>query len=62
MKRESTMSNWEIVCMGDWFRLCGNVVNDARFPDGDKVYTSMLLRVDFEKGIAETKNTIYRLV
>ena len=62
MKRESTMSNWELACMGDWFQLRGNVVNDDRFPDGDMVYTSRVLRVDFEKGIAETKNTIYRIV
>lgn len=61
-KKESTISNWELVNMGTWFQLRGNVMNDSRFIDGDKIHTSMVFMVDFEKGVAETMNTIYHLV
>lgn len=62
MKRKSTLSDWELVSMGDWFQLRGRVLNDDRFSDRDMIHTSMVLRVDFEKGIAETRNTEYKLV
>lgn len=61
MKRESTLNNWEIVNMGDWHCLRGNVINDDRFDDGEMVRTSMLESIDFKKKIAETMNTIYHL-
>ena len=41
--------------------LVGKVVGDNRFADGTEIRTSRLLRVDFEKGEAETLNTIYKL-
>lgn len=62
MKRKSTLSDWELVCMGDWFQLRGRVLNDDRFPDGDRIHTSKVLYVDFEVGEAETMNTEYKLV
>lgn len=61
MKRESTITDWVIENMGDWYRLNGYCLNDDRWPDGVHIHTSMLERIDFEKGIAETRNTIYRL-
>jgi len=60
-KRTSVIANWEIFCMGDWYQLRGNVLNDDRFPDGDYINTSMLQNVDFLKGLAETHNTVYLL-
>jgi len=60
-KRVSTITNWKIEDMGDYFRLTGSVFGDDRFEEGEPIYTSMLLRIDFEKNIAETKNTIYNL-
>jgi hypothetical protein len=61
MKRESTLTNWEIIKNDGWFQLRGTVLNDSRWSDGEMVRTSMLEKIDFQKGIAETKNTIYRL-
>jgi hypothetical protein len=62
MKRQSTLTNWKIEDRGDWYILLGIVLNDDRFPDGEVVRTSMLERIDFVAGVAETKNTVYRLV
>ena len=62
MKRESTLTNWKIEDRGDWYSLIGAVLNDDRFPDGEVVRTSMLERIDFVTGVAETNNTVYRLV
>lgn len=62
MKRQSTLTNWKIEDRGDWYSLLGTVTGDDRFDDGDTVRTSMLERIDFVTGIAETKNTVYRLV
>lgn len=61
MKRISTLHNWSIECRGDWYSLLGSVIGDDRFDDFEVVRTSMILNIDFVKGIAETKNTIYHL-
>jgi len=62
VKRESTLTNWEIIDNEGWYQLRGKVLNDTRWPDGEMVRTSMLEKIDFVTGVAETKNTIYRLV
>jgi hypothetical protein len=61
MKKESTLTNWTIEQLTGYVVLRGDVVNDLRWEDGTPVRTSMVERVDFVKGIAETKNTIYHL-
>jgi len=61
MKRTSTLTNWKIEDRGDWYSLIGSVINDERFDNGEVVRTSMIEKIDFVRGIAETKNTIYRL-
>lgn len=61
MKRQSTLTNWLVENMGDWYRLNGYCLNDDRWPDQTHVMTSMLESIDFVKGVAETRNTTYTL-
>lgn len=61
MKRQSRLIDWKIEDRGGWFSLLGKVLDDDRFPDMEVVRTSMLERIDFVEGVAETKNTVYRL-
>lgn len=63
MKKMSTLTNWEILKESDeWYVLRGCVMNDTRWDDGTVVRTSMLEKIDFLKGVAETRNTIYKLI
>lgn len=62
MKRRSILTQWEIIDQGGWYLLRGAVMRDDRFPDGEVIRTSMLERIDFKKGTAETHNTIYKLI
>jgi len=43
--------------------LIGKIYNDekGRFPDGHKVHTSALKKIDFEEMKAYTKNSVYNL-
>ena len=61
MKRDVSITGWVVENMGDWYRLNGYSLNDDRWPNGEHILTSMLERIDFVSGIAETRNTIYRL-
>lgn len=47
----------------EWHYLTGHIYNDSRgkFIDGQRISTSRLLRIDFEKMTAETENTVYEL-
>jgi len=62
MKRQSTLTNWKIEDRGEYYALSGTVLFDKRFQYGEEIHTSMLERIDFVAGVAETKNTVYRLV
>jgi len=42
-------------------QIVGTVSGHGRLEDGLEVRTSVVLRIDFEKGVAETMNTIYSL-
>lgn len=64
------LENWKIVaknnnpytapeCIKRY--LSGNVYNDARFPDGCIITTSSLQEFDFDKLVAKTRNTEYKL-
>lgn len=45
------------------YQLAGNIYNDTkgRFNDGDYVVTSQIKSIDFENGVAQTRNTKYIL-
>lgn len=62
MKQQATLRNWGIEDRGEYYALRGQVYGHDRFTDGEWVKTSCLLHIDFEKGEAETKNTIYILL
>ncbi len=70
MKKTATLKNWEFMVResSDGERkltfLIGNIYDDEarRFEDGERLQrTSYLLKVDFETGLVETCNTIYKL-
>ena len=46
------------------FRIIGKIFNDdkKRFENGTIINTSRLLSIDFEKGIAKTLNSTYKLI
>ncbi len=47
-----------------YYRLTGNAYGHPKYPyitEGESIYTSKLISVDFVTGIAETLNTIYKL-
>jgi hypothetical protein len=58
-KRKSFIKSWSIKNIQDIFILNG-YGTDERF-DNEWVRSSRLIKIDFEKKIAETKNTIYKL-
>lgn len=70
MKKTATLKNWEFFTResADGTKkltfLIGIIYDDeaGRFKDGELLQrTSYLLKVDFEGGVAETCNTIYKL-
>jgi len=61
MKKQSRIFDWEFIRHDSWVQLVGTSWGDPRFPDGERIKTSMVERVDFVAGFAETKNTIYSL-
>lgn len=60
---DATLSNWDITYSNGYWYLQGVVSNDTkkRFKDGTFVTTSSLQKVNFKKGIAVTRNTVYKL-
>lgn len=64
-KPRYTMKKWKLI--PSWsdmrkFKLQGYIKGHPKAPDEAKLFfTSTVLRIDFEKGEAETKNSIYTL-
>lgn len=52
------LENWRVV-QSDL--LVGQVFDDPRFPDGEVIWTSRVVRLDRDTGKAYTKNTEYLL-
>ena len=61
MKKKSILTKWDLVKIKGSFCLFGETVDDDRFKNGTRVQTSKVLNIDFENGVAETRNTIYEL-
>jgi len=61
MKQTATLTDWSFHLWGDSYCLNGAVSGHPTAKDGERIRTSRLLRIDFEKGEAETLNTIYKL-
>lgn len=61
-KPQVELKNWRIEkSWGGHCALMGISQNHPRMADGIEIRSSRLLRIDFETGLAETMNTIYRL-
>lgn len=61
MKQTARLTSWRIEDICGAYVLVGMVFGHPRLPDGEKIRTSLLKSIDFEKGEAETCNTIYKL-
>lgn len=64
-KPHAVLSEWMFDDSVPFPRLIGIVRDHAARPDlldGESIYTSRLLRIDFEANTAETLNTIYHLL
>lgn len=66
----SKLENWCIITRtGNPFQapetgtvcMVGEVFGDSRFPDGSRVTTGTLMKLDLENMVMETKRTIYEL-
>jgi len=60
-KQAAKLENWTVLTWG-YPQLAGNVYDHPRFKDGEHIYTSRVLDLNRELGIAETLNTVYILV
>jgi hypothetical protein len=69
MKNLPILKNWDVQYLDNGnpkqkrYYMTGTIYNDIkhRFKDGTSVYTSYLKSIDFEKGLAQTRNTLYKL-
>jgi hypothetical protein len=64
-----TIENWAVI-QGGWpnfedlqpgTRLVGNVFGHMNLPDTNLIYTSPILRVNTDRGLVETLNSVYQL-
>ena len=57
------LKNWQLRRIGNSVVAVGEIYNDGkgRFTDGAFVRTSRIVLADFERGIIQTKNSVYRL-
>lgn len=60
-KPKFDLKNWTLEDNGGSYRLRGRVYGRSDVSVGDWIFTTNLKSIDFEKGIAETKNSIYKL-
>lgn len=65
MQLTATLIDWRIDTVTYGLPvIIGTIAGDdskGRFASGDVVRTSPLKRIDFETGIAETRNSVYKL-
>lgn len=65
MKSHGLLKSWilEYDMSKERYYISGYIFNDKknRFPDGQKIKTSSLLMVNWEKGFCKTKNSTYLL-
>ena len=69
MKLKATMKDWKISNKftmegSNKYQLIGVIVDDEQQRNfiGKIIHTSHLTKIDFIKKVAETKNTIYKLI
>ena len=57
------LKKWYLRRIGNSVVACGEIYNDGkgRFADGTFVRTSRIINADFERGIIQTRNSVYRL-
>lgn len=56
-----TIKNWKLHQKGAAHIIHGRVFGDDRFVEGQWIFTSAIVMLDFRTKVAETQNTIYHL-
>lgn len=59
-----TIENWSMHCWSksqEVYVVCGNIYGDSCWFEGQSIRTSQVVKLDEEKGLLETLNTIYQL-
>lgn len=56
------LKDWSFVRSGKYTAISG-VVNsdDGKFPNGKRIVTSRIVKMDFDKMVAQTRNSVYAL-
>ncbi len=59
----SKIENWTLISLNgnNHYQITGQVFGDHRCGEGNDIRTSSLRSIDFEKGTAQTLNTLYDL-
>lgn len=57
------LKNWRFQRVGNAVVAWGEIYNDikGRFKDGTSIHTSRIVVADFERGLIQTKNSVYKL-
>lgn len=57
------LKNWHIEPINKGCIVIGEIYNDIkkRFENGELIWTSRVIKIDFVNGIVETKNSVYHL-
>jgi hypothetical protein len=57
------LRDWSFIRSGRYTAIVGRVVGDeGKFPDGTRMTTSRIRRMDFKNMTVETRNSTYQLV
>jgi len=59
-KQKARIDDWKLICAGETFVLIGHTPDHPKL-GCTSLRTSSLIKIDFNKGTAETRNTIYTL-
>ena len=61
--KQNLIKDWTLEKWGGAIVICGCIYNDTkgRFVNGAHIHTSRVEFIDFVKGLAKTKNSVYEL-
>jgi hypothetical protein len=55
------LKDWSFVRSGKYTAISGIVEGDGKFPSGKRIVTSRIVKMDFDRMVAQTRNSVYAL-
>lgn len=55
------LKDWSFVRSGKYTAISGTVEGDGKFPNGKRIITSRIVKMDFDKMVVQTRNSVYAL-